>query len=221
MTTASKSIESIVKQWVAFDMKKIQVRQRNSLMFLKIYLNFSSARIGRDNDRNRHSRWWKWSIEEKSCWIKSRISTNCQRSKTINNEEFVNSFLLFRTFEKLSHRYWNYSKAKSIIYRNGAELLKRLFSKFIVISANWPVTKTKFVFIHHVRTMFFSLSLKDPVPALEYAQNLQKRAEKVSDLEVENEKLRETLSEIVFINRIDFSFGFFFFQLITITNLLM
>jgi cell shape-determining protein MreC len=31
------------------------------------------------------------------------------------------------------------------------------------------------------------------VPALEYAQTLQKRAEKVSDLEVENQKLRETL----------------------------
>ena len=31
------------------------------------------------------------------------------------------------------------------------------------------------------------------MPALEYAQNLQKRAEKVSDLEVENQKLRETL----------------------------
>lgn len=33
----------------------------------------------------------------------------------------------------------------------------------------------------------------DPVPALEYAQTLQRRAEKVSDLEVENQKLRETL----------------------------
>ncbi len=31
------------------------------------------------------------------------------------------------------------------------------------------------------------------MPALEYAQTLQKRAEKVSDLEVENQKLRETL----------------------------
>lgn len=36
---------------------------------------------------------------------------------------------------------------------------------------------------------------KDPVPALEYAQSLQKRAEKVSDLEVENQKLRETLGK--------------------------
>lgn len=35
----------------------------------------------------------------------------------------------------------------------------------------------------------------DPVPALEYAQALQKRAEKVSDLEVENQKLRETLGK--------------------------
>jgi len=33
------------------------------------------------------------------------------------------------------------------------------------------------------------------VPALEYAQTLQKRAEKVSDLEVENQKLRETLGK--------------------------
>ena len=39
------------------------------------------------------------------------------------------------------------------------------------------------------------LSSIDPVPALEYAQNLQKRAEKVSDLEVENQKLRETLGK--------------------------
>ncbi len=31
------------------------------------------------------------------------------------------------------------------------------------------------------------------MPALEYAQSLQRRAEKVSDLEVENQKLRETL----------------------------
>ncbi|CAF4037106.1 unnamed protein product, partial [Rotaria magnacalcarata] len=37
--------------------------------------------------------------------------------------------------------------------------------------------------------------LPDPVPALEYAQTLQRRAEKVSDLEVENQKLRETLAE--------------------------
>jgi cell shape-determining protein MreC len=34
------------------------------------------------------------------------------------------------------------------------------------------------------------------VPALEYAQTLQRRAEKVSDLEVENQKLRETLGKI-------------------------
>ncbi|CAF1530145.1 unnamed protein product, partial [Adineta ricciae] len=37
--------------------------------------------------------------------------------------------------------------------------------------------------------------LPDPVPALEYAQSLQRRSEKVSDLEVENQKLRETLAE--------------------------
>jgi homeobox protein cut-like len=44
--------------------------------------------------------------------------------------------------------------------------------------------------------IYRSLSdLSDPVPALEYAQTLQKRAEKVSDLEVENQKLRETLDE--------------------------
>jgi homeobox protein cut-like len=38
--------------------------------------------------------------------------------------------------------------------------------------------------------------LSDPVAALEYAQHLQKRSEKVSDLEVENQKLRETLGKL-------------------------
>jgi hypothetical protein len=42
-------------------------------------------------------------------------------------------------------------------------------------------------------SFFFNILFEDPVPALEYAQTLQKRAEKVSDLEVENQKLRETL----------------------------
>ncbi len=40
---------------------------------------------------------------------------------------------------------------------------------------------------------FIGFYFEDPVPALEYAQTLQKRAEKVSDLELENQKLRETL----------------------------
>ena len=48
------------------------------------------------------------------------------------------------------------------------------------------------------RAFFFFLlnfCFADPVPALEYAQHLQKRSEKVSDLEVENQKLRETLGK--------------------------
>jgi hypothetical protein len=43
--------------------------------------------------------------------------------------------------------------------------------------------------------IYFFVFFQDPVPALEYAQSLQKRAEKVSDLEVENQKLRETLGK--------------------------
>ncbi|BFZ04767.1 hypothetical protein BsWGS_07805 [Bradybaena similaris] len=39
------------------------------------------------------------------------------------------------------------------------------------------------------------IDLPDPVPALEHAQNLQKKAHKVQDLEIENKQLRETLEE--------------------------
>lgn len=35
----------------------------------------------------------------------------------------------------------------------------------------------------------------DPVPVLEYAQQLQKKAHRVQDLEIENKQLRETLDE--------------------------
>ena len=35
----------------------------------------------------------------------------------------------------------------------------------------------------------------DPVPALEHALEIQKKARKASDLELENQKLRETLEE--------------------------
>ena len=35
----------------------------------------------------------------------------------------------------------------------------------------------------------------DPVPVLEYAQQAQKKAQRVSDLEIENKQLRETLDE--------------------------
>jgi len=58
------------------------------------------------------------------------------------------------------------------------------------------------------------------VPALEYAQNLQKRAEKVSDLEVENQKLRETLGIFKKICSIKI-IHFVLYQRNTITNLLM
>lgn len=47
------------------------------------------------------------------------------------------------------------------------------------------------------RLTLFTSSVQDPVPALEYAQALQKRSEKVSDLEVENQKLRETLGKFI------------------------
>ena len=35
----------------------------------------------------------------------------------------------------------------------------------------------------------------DPVPVLEHGLNTQKRAQKATDLEIENQKLRETLDE--------------------------
>ena len=35
----------------------------------------------------------------------------------------------------------------------------------------------------------------DPVPSLEFVQSVQTKASKVADLELENGKLRETLSE--------------------------
>ncbi len=49
--------------------------------------------------------------------------------------------------------------------------------------------------IYALILIYFFVFFQDPVPALEYAQSLQKRAEKVSDLEVENQKLRETLGK--------------------------
>ncbi|RUS79188.1 hypothetical protein EGW08_013046, partial [Elysia chlorotica] len=39
------------------------------------------------------------------------------------------------------------------------------------------------------------IDIPDPSPALEHAQTLQKRAQKVQDLEIENKQLRETLDE--------------------------
>ncbi|CAH1800970.1 unnamed protein product, partial [Owenia fusiformis] len=39
------------------------------------------------------------------------------------------------------------------------------------------------------------IDVPDPVPALEFAQGIQKKAQKVQDLEIENTKLRETLAE--------------------------
>ncbi|KAJ8312007.1 hypothetical protein KUTeg_009380 [Tegillarca granosa] len=40
-----------------------------------------------------------------------------------------------------------------------------------------------------------SLSKRNPVPVLEHAIQLQKKAQRVSDLEIENKQLRETLDE--------------------------
>lgn len=40
-----------------------------------------------------------------------------------------------------------------------------------------------------------SLLVADPVPSLEHALEIQKKARKASDLELENKKLRETLDE--------------------------
>ena len=37
--------------------------------------------------------------------------------------------------------------------------------------------------------------LSDPVSVLEHAQNVQKKAHKAQDLEIENRQLRETLAE--------------------------
>ncbi|GFR72905.1 homeobox protein cut-like 1 [Elysia marginata] len=39
------------------------------------------------------------------------------------------------------------------------------------------------------------IDIPDPSPALEHAQSIQKRAQKVQDLEIENKQLRETLDE--------------------------
>ena len=41
----------------------------------------------------------------------------------------------------------------------------------------------------------FICCVSDPVPALEHALEIQKKARKASDLELENKKLRETLAE--------------------------
>ncbi|KAL3856805.1 hypothetical protein ACJMK2_011522, partial [Sinanodonta woodiana] len=39
------------------------------------------------------------------------------------------------------------------------------------------------------------IDLPDPVPVLEYALQIQKKAQRVQDLEIENKQLRETLDE--------------------------
>jgi homeobox protein cut-like len=38
-------------------------------------------------------------------------------------------------------------------------------------------------------------TISDPVSVLEYAQQIQKKAHRVGDLEIENKQLRETLDE--------------------------
>lgn len=45
-----------------------------------------------------------------------------------------------------------------------------------------------------IKNSFLS-PLSDPVPVLEYALQIQKKAHRVSDLEIENKQLRDTLDE--------------------------
>jgi len=71
-----------------------------------------------------------------------------------------------------------------------APILKSFQGEIDSLSKRSKAAETAFLKIYRLLS-----ELPDPVPALEYAQNLQKRAEKVSDLEVENQKLRETLEE--------------------------
>lgn len=72
----------------------------------------------------------------------------------------------------------------------------------------FPSTKRKFDYLHLVREYCklahqiwviieskFQFCVTDPVPVLEHGINLQKRAQKATDLEIENQKLRETLDE--------------------------
>ena len=44
-------------------------------------------------------------------------------------------------------------------------------------------------------TRFFWPFFSDPVPVLDYALQIQKKAHRVSDLEIENKQLRDTLEE--------------------------
>ncbi len=43
--------------------------------------------------------------------------------------------------------------------------------------------------------MCYYLPVPDPAPVLDHALQLQKRAQKAQDLEIENKQLRETLEE--------------------------
>lgn len=44
-------------------------------------------------------------------------------------------------------------------------------------------------------TFYFTVSLSDPVPALDLGQQLQLKVQRMHDIETENQKLRETLEE--------------------------
>ncbi|CAF1667360.1 unnamed protein product [Rotaria magnacalcarata] len=138
MTTTSKNIELIVKQWTSFDLKTIQHE-----------LDATTTEIASRADESDQSR---RKLVELSRDFKKNTNEDVRKAVA----PILKSFQF--EIDSLSKRSKAAEKAFLEIYRHLSEL-------------------------------------PDPVPALEYAQTLQRRAEKVSDLEVENQKLRETLAE--------------------------
>ncbi|CAF2753995.1 unnamed protein product [Rotaria sp. Silwood2] len=138
MTTTSKNIELIVKQWTSFDLKTIQHD-----------LDVTATEIASRADESDQSR---RKLVELSRDFKKNTNEDVRKAVA----PILKSFQI--EIDNLSKRSKAAEKAFLEIYRHLSEL-------------------------------------PDPVPALEYAQTLQRRAEKVSDLEVENQKLRETLDE--------------------------
>ncbi|CAF3670769.1 unnamed protein product [Rotaria sp. Silwood1] len=138
MTTTSKNIELIVKQWTSFDLKTIQHD-----------LDVTTTEIASRADESDQSR---RKLVELSRDFKKNTNEDVRKAVA----PILKSFQI--EIDSLSKRSKAAEKAFLEIYRHLSEL-------------------------------------PDPVPALEYAQTLQRRAEKVSDLEVENQKLRETLDE--------------------------
>ncbi|CAF3668670.1 unnamed protein product [Rotaria sordida] len=138
MTTTSKNIELIVKQWTSFDLKTIQHD-----------LDVTTTEIASRADESDQSR---RKLVELSRDFKKNTNEDVRKAVA----PILKSFQI--EIDNLSKRSKAAEKAFLEIYRHLSEL-------------------------------------PDPVPALEYAQTLQRRAEKVSDLEVENQKLRETLDE--------------------------